>query len=771
MGRLYSINQRYFCIALLIAFFSALTACSGGGNATNIVNFTTPTFITLAPSSSASMDIGSTLVFTATPEDSSGAAVPTPVSYISSNPAVLTVANNGLACAGTWDSQANPQICTPGPPGVAQVSAIAQGVSSPSTTVFVHQHIDNIQVSLIPSQTQPTSFQSFGCFSAGQTVDLQATAYSRGQSGLSEITSTVGVFAWQVVNGNVASVTGSTLSTPINGLQAGQAQVNAKSPGITTLLASVGNTISVPFTFITCPVQSIQLAVNGSSAPTLSIAQAGSLQLSTTVTDIAGTVITGVPITWSSSSPRIITVPPGSNDTATGSITSVGGSAISVSCTPPSCNIGFLPSLPVYASHAIDVNVGANSSGTAASAKVSVTSTGCKQFDSCAGSGCPVMDKCVTTLVSVGPVSTSGAGTLTINPSITLPSRPDSLTFDPQGTNLFMGTDTGAFGTKGVMNIANGSNTATQFTTAAGTILAVSPSGAKIILSDTQDTPQQVFVFDTSTHDAVTLPISGATAAAFSPDNLKAYILAGSTLYVFSQQDALQTLSLAAPATDVAFNSNGMLGYIAGGDPAGVLFGSVCDGSPVLSPVASPNVSLIRELPNGSLLTLSTSNQFGMITPAFAGTPSGVDFLGCPSTRQQNWPTGVLAQGFIHVSNTQSNTVNLGPGFTPSQLLVSSDGSRAYVLAPNLATILVYNINNGTTSSIALAGNAGPVRGALTGNGSLLFVVATDGKLHELNTATQIDTQQVSFPDNFCEDSEGNSAPFTCLPDLIAVTP
>lgn len=771
MGKLYSINRRYFYIALFVVFFSALTACSGGGNATNVVNFTTPTFITLSPSSSASMDIGSTLAFTATPEDSSQSAVPTPVSYVSTNPTVLTVANNGLACAGTWDSQANPQICTPGSPGVAQVSAMAQGVSSPSTTVFVHQHIDSIQISLIPSQTQPLSFQSFGCFSSGQTMDLQATAYSRGQSGLSEITPTVGVFVWQVVNGNVASVTGSTLSTPINGLLAGQAQVTARTPGITTLLASVGNTISVPFSFITCPVQSIQLAVNGSSAPTFSIGQTGSLQLSTTVTDIAGTVITGVPITWSSSSPRVITLGASSTDTITGSITSVGGSALSASCTPPSCNLGFQPSLPVYASHAIDVTVGANSNSTATSTKASVTSTGCKQFDSCTGSGCPVMDKCITTLVSVGPVSTNGTGTLTINPSITLPSRPNSMTFDPQGNNLFMGTDTGAFGTKGVMNIGNGSNIATQFTTAAGNILAVSPSGSKIILSDTQDTPQQVFVFDTSTHAAVTLSISGATVAAFSPDNLKAYILAGNTLYVFSQQDALQTVTLAAPATDVAFNSNGMLGYIAGGDPAGVLFGSVCDGSPVLTPVTSPNASLIRELPNGSLLTLSTSNQFGMITPAFAGTPSGVDFLGCPSTRQQNWPTGVLAQGFINVTNTPSSTVNLGPGFTPSQLLVSSDGAHAYVLAPNLATVLVYNINNGTTSSIALAGNAAPIRGALTGNGSLLFIVATDGKLHELDTATQIDTAQASFPNNFCQDSEGNSAPFTCLPDLIAVAP
>ena len=115
--------------------------------------------------------------------------------------------------------------------------------------------------------------------------------------------------------------------------------------------------------------------------------------------------------------------------------------------------------------------------------------------------------------------------------------------------------------------------------------------------------------------------------------------------------------------------------------------------------------------------------------------------------------------------------MNLGAGFTPIQLLVSSDGSRAYILAANLASVLVYNINNGTTSSIALAGNAGPVRGALLSNGSILFVLGTDGTMHALDTAAQVDLQQISFPKNFCQDSAGNAAPFTCLPDLIAVTP
>lgn len=773
MGRSGLMASRYFYIALLVSLLWNLTACSGGGKATNIVGFPTPAIITLTPTPSASMDIGSTMVFTATPQDRNSNSLSTPVIFQSSNTTVLTIATNGLACAGTWDSQTAPQICTPGPPGVAQVSATGQGVSSPVTTVFVHQHIDNIQVSEIPGETEPASLQSLGCISKGQTFNLQATAYSRNQSGLTEITSTVGGFLWQSANASVASVKVSTLDAPIPGLNIGQVQVTALTPGMTTILSSTSNTIGVPFTFITCPVQAIRLAVNGSETPTFATSQTGSLQFTTTITDISGTVITGVPLTWSSSAPKVINIPTTSTDTGTGAVSSIGGAGITASCTPPSCNIGFQPSLPVYATQAIDVTVGANS-GSAASigATIIVSSTGCKKnFDTCTGTSCPSIDKCVTNLVPLSSVSTNGVGTFTVNSPITLPSTPDSLAFDAQGSNLYFGTDSGGFGAKGIMTIATAGTSATQFPVAPGKVLAISPNGGKLITSDTVDTPQQVFVFDTSTHTAQALPISGATAAAFSPDNLKAYIVAGSNLYVYSQVDALQTIALSAPATDVAFTSNGMLGYLAGGDPAGASFASVCDKVPVLGPVSSPNAALIRELPNGSLLTLSPSNQFGIITPAFAGTPAGAQFLGCPTTRQQSWPTGVSAQGFITVGNTFSNTVNLGAGFTPIQLLVSSDGSRAYILAANLASVLVYNINNGTTSSIALAGNAGPVRGALLSNGSILFVLGTDGTMHALDTAAQVDLQQISFPKNFCQDSAGNAAPFTCLPDLIAVTP
>src|SRR5208337_5597010 len=97
-----------------------------------------------------------------------------PLYYQTSDPTVVTVAANGLACAGSWDSLTAPTVCTAGRVGVAQVTATAQGVTSPTTTVYVHQHIDSI--TLNPAANQ----QSSPCQSVNQTFIYEAHAFSRG---------------------------------------------------------------------------------------------------------------------------------------------------------------------------------------------------------------------------------------------------------------------------------------------------------------------------------------------------------------------------------------------------------------------------------------------------------------------------------------------------------------------------------------------------------------------------------------------------------------
>src|SRR5580692_12287931 len=140
--------------ALLIFLVGSLPGCSGG-SPVHTTTFAVPASLTLSPSPYLSLEIGTYQALTATALSATRTTITQPISYQSSNTAVLTVASNGLACAGSWDSLSSPQICTPGGVGVAVVTATAQGVSSPSTTVYVHQHIDKVAVSLLLPPNQP----------------------------------------------------------------------------------------------------------------------------------------------------------------------------------------------------------------------------------------------------------------------------------------------------------------------------------------------------------------------------------------------------------------------------------------------------------------------------------------------------------------------------------------------------------------------------------------------------------------------------------------
>jgi hypothetical protein len=708
-----------------------------------------PASIKLSPAETASMEVGSTLVFAGAPQNSKGVAFAEPVSYQSSNPAVLTIASNGNACGGTWNSLGAPQICTPGPVGTAQVVATSMGVSSPPTTVYVHQHIDSVVVSPVPT-SPPTPPPP--CISKGLTANYQAAAFSRG----TDITATVGTFTWQALNSAVATPNAVTLSNPVTGLLPGQMQATAGTPGMTSIFASISGVNSVPVNFITCPVQSITLTVNGSSSNPVIVSKGGSKTVVATVLDtlgatIASATIPGSFLTWSSSDPAIASV------STSGSVTTslAGGASIIASCTPPTCNIGILPVLPIYPESVVDLIVTPTS--TTQSSTIYVASTGCGTMEGCVSAAIPITTAASTT----SPGTTVGA-------PINLPATPNSLVFDRQGKNAYLGTDRGELGTKGLM-VLNAPATVSEFTSVTGKVLAVSPDGNTVIVSDTLATPNQVFIFTSSgtSHSSVALNITGATAADFSPDNLKAYIVAGSTLYVYSTLEALQTVPLTAPATDAAFLANGMFGYMAGGDPAGVSFLPTCNAPPLVASLGSVPVSgttLLRALPDGVTMLALSPPDIQTFTASISGTLA-IGENGCPAPR-----------GGLTVANPTNpqGPFPLGAGdFVATQLLVAPDGSTAYVISGSVPKVIIFNISGHTSSSIALTGGATPIRATLTPDGTLLYVAANDGQVHLLSTVANSDILQISFPPGTTSQPTGlcSGVTFTCVPDLIAVKP
>jgi hypothetical protein len=483
------------------------------------------------------------------------------------------------------------------------------------------------------------------------------------------------------------------------------------------------------------------------------VKKGASTPITPTVVDTQGNAITGIPLTWCSSDPASVSV--GSNNCSTNTGTSVsastpliGGGSVMASCTPPNCNIGLQIGpqtvLPIYPQNALQVVVTPGTSTTAQTTLVFVSTTDCDHMPG-------ITTGCHTAVL---PVETSKN---TVGSPISLPATPNSLLFNRQGTKAFLGTNSGLFGTRGLMvlNASGSPPSVSAFIKAApGKVLAVAPDGNRIIVSNTVDTPNQVFVVDTSSSATVNLQIAGATAADFSPDGLKAYILAGDTLYVYSSLGPLKSIPLNASARDVSFLSNGTFAYLAGGDPAGVSARAVCDDSAASSPVNTPTTPpFIRGLPDGNVLAVD-SPGVDLITPTTT-----------PGTLPDLCPPGV--------SNT-IGSFNLGQGsFVASQLLVSADGARAYVVPSNLASVLVFNILSRTSFAISIAGNAIPLQATLTLDGNLLYVAASDGTVHVLDTQTPADVQQLTLPISSETQPNGlcTGVPVACKPNLIAARP
>jgi hypothetical protein len=383
----------------------------------------------------------------------------------------------------------------------------------------------------------------------------------------------------------------------------------------------------------------------------------------------------------------------------------------------------------------------------------------------------------VSLLVPIGsPNNTVGA-------AVGLPATPNSLVFDRQGAKAYMGTDFSFFGNRGLMQITVASPpTVAQFKSVTGKVLTVSPDGKKVILSgadpdalpvpgsNTPPPATQVIVFDTTSNTSTTLNIAGATAADFSPDNLRAFIAAGPNLYVWSAQDALKKISLTAPARDVSFSPEGAFAFVAGGSSSSsVTAWSTCGLSSALTNnVVLPAAPLfLKALPRDAvnLADPPTAGSATTITSVLAVDSPGIDLF-----RVARAPTGCTSTA----SSGTATPFNLGQGsFVPIQLIVSPDAARAYViLASDRGSVLVFNIDNQTSSAIpspAVSSRSKPrspptVAGFTSRPPMARCIFWTP---RTVATFCRFRFPSISQHSRLA----CNGVPFTCNPDLIAVKP
>jgi hypothetical protein len=773
-----------------------------------------PAKITLNPSVSASMQLGTTLAFTASAQNASNGNVNPTFTYSlmpGSPSGILDISPSGFACAGSWNAPYF-NVCTPAGTGTVQVVASALGSTSAPTLVFVHPAIDNIQISVVPPVNSPPpacpaqtalpaacdiAFNASAanyCVSQNQVQTLQATAYSNGV----DITSSVGPFTWSQANSNVVKIT--PIVTSSENVATNQATVVSNNPGMSQVVASASGVSSQPYIAETCPVQCISLQVGSNIGETSFLINKGTAQtITATAVDVQGCIVPKPPLTWTSSTPAALGTGSATVGCAPGTTCSVttpqpGAAAITASCSPPTCNIGFpvipvgLPALyvpqPVYPVTSISGLV----TGTPVASSVLAASQDCYSNSLCT--------------VALYDVSTTK--NIASSPS-SMPTPPNSIMFDPAGDKAYAGSQYGSL----LITVSNlGSTSTSPFTAlpAAGTalglvtgkVIAVSPSGSLAIFSDTVSTPNQVYVVNTGSSSASTVAenISSATTATFSPDNSKAFILGngGNTLYVYSTLQALQTIPLTAPANAVAFSSTGAFAFVAGGSSsASVSVYNTCNNSPgtmpggaALSITGLPATPLfLKMVPPGNAPTGNSvipnlqQSAFDNLDVFFGLDNTGIDVIATTTTTPvTTTPTTPLCpQQQITLAQTTQNTtfnpihIDLQKGtFHPINFFLSPGGDQVYIVTSDQG-VLVYNFSTQSVSAIPINGGAAPVAADMTVDGTFMYVAGTDGVLHELNTALAMDVMEIPFSqlpnstNNFCYDN------YTCALNMVAIKP
>ncbi len=785
-----------FLLTLAIAFVVALTGCLGKSS-TNLGNAGVQS-VTLSPANTFSLEVGGTQVFSAAGKDAAGKPVfALNIQYVvgvppgTITPAPLTINVNGNACAGTWDQTGSQ--CSGGNPGIATVNAVINGVSSPTTTVYVHPHIDSITIK--NAETQPPLYD---CFSQGQTWNYAAIANNI-TSG--DITSSVGPMTWSSSNSGVVTTIPIVPSGQPNVLN--QVQVAAKSPGITNLVASVSGVSSNPYPFTTCLIQAIYLQIGGQNQAgnSITVNNGASIPITAIAVDTLcgvanNTPLTSAPLTWSTTNPEVAAFSAATSSAVTNNATArdnLGGTTLFASCTPPSCNIGVLPSLPIYAT---DYNASApptkcqppnvtNAYGTISVQVTSTAKTPPTYTAWAATTDCGDALGCTSALFAVTPGTTPINSIVSI---VSVPRTPNSMMFNHlSSSRLYLGSDQGLMyldvTSKSGSTVSLVSNVTTPCNIAlCGQVLTISNDGKLVVVSDTVSTPSQVYIYNGSAAADLIIPGETATAAAFSPDQLKLFILTNAgNMYVYSTVDALTSVPIATSATDVKFSADGSFAYIAGTPAPGTSISGFATCNP--------------QLPQGSLGFVTTPGIPTQIFPSpdaqhvIAIDPPNIDIF-TASDKQNPLLDGQFTCNDPSVTFGAVQSHNLGQGnFTPLYAQLVADGTELIIVAKTIPAVLLFNVGSGTTTSIPLVGGSTPLSASASTDGSQVYVAACDvydgttctaGSVHIVCTGActkgQGDFQQVPYANindvnnpNMCN-SQGGTAPL-CLPNLVAIKP
>ena len=261
---------------------ATITATSEGqsGTASVTVAIVPVASVTVSPTA-PNMYVGGTVQLTAILKDAAGSMLSGRViSWTSSNVAIATVSAAGLVTGGAV--------------GAVTITATSEGQSGTAA----------VTVSSVPVASVTVSPATANVF-AGATTQLSATLKDAAGNVL-----TGRAVAWTSSNTAIATVSAAGLVT---GVAAGSATITATSEG-------KSGTASVTVAIV--PVASVTV-----SPATAVVLVGATVQLTTTLKDAAGNVLSGRSVTWASGTPAVATV------SSTGLVTGVAASAATITAT------------------------------------------------------------------------------------------------------------------------------------------------------------------------------------------------------------------------------------------------------------------------------------------------------------------------------------------------------------------------------------------------------------------------------------------------------
>jgi hypothetical protein len=687
--------------------------------------------------------------------------------YASSNQNIADInPTTGGICAGQWNRNNASGIpdytfCTAtSRAGVAELTASGGGANSNKVLVYVHPQITSIVLG--SASTDCTGDPATNCTQYTASATTTAPAYvpntcisfnnsrqlvARFFAGTSNITYSAGHATFSADTANVVTFENTS------------GVATALAPGTTQVTATIANSTSTVGLISVCPPKTITISSSNASNGAVTVNPNNTEPLTAVVKDINGVTLTGLTLTYTSTTPIAAPV------SGTG-IAPVfpGTAAINAFCLPPTCNpspygnVGLLGTgKPVASNTLLSTTPGSNST------RLWIGST-----DS----------------IYLVPVDlTTG-----IVPSPTrLPFTPNSMVMAQNGAAIYMGSSFGLMTFSTSTNAVGAADTTLQ-----GSVLAVSPDSSTVVLSD--PTRQQITLYNSSSTSVTSTFTGVGKRAAFTPDGSTLYVLTtDNRLLVYSAFISWQSYDLSATgANDVAIAVPSVGAFI-GGNTA-INARSYCPATTATPTVFYPQAAstTVSAAVNDRVATTNDGRHLLDVRLAASG--------GTPVVNDVTYPTSTANDG-ANGSRTFTNTLPSGDcpesGLPPvfgtavntavltgitttgvTGIYPASDSSIAfttYLPATGAATtgtkLPAYTpaaSGVGTVSSVTLANGAtAPVTGVFSSDNKLFFVgTAGDNLVHLITRSTLTDTSQLApkLPSN-------TSPASTAVPNLIVQYP